>query len=162
MKNLAIIALVLFSTLACASKKKIAKTNAQESTDVTQVLTLSKTACFGTCPVFTLKIYSNGLAVLDGKKNLKHIGLSEMMLDSDHLSALMKTCDDAQLFSLNDSYQERVMDLPTTTLTYTHDGETKKISGNMSFPKGFKAVVQDCMDILDHDGWKLKKAYNTK
>ena len=159
MKNLALIVLILFSTVACASKKKLSETDSKE---VVQVLSLSKTPCFGHCPVFTFKVYSNGLAVLDGKKYVKHIGLSEMMLTSEEIKGLMKSCDDAQLFALKDDYTERVMDLPTTTLIYRHDGETKRISGNMNFPAGFKAVVKECMGFLDDDRWKLKEAYNTK
>ena len=162
MKNLGLIALILFSTLACASKKKMAQSDTNDVTELTQVLSLSKTACFGACPVFTLKVYNNGLAVLDGQRFLKHIGLSEMMLTTAEMKALMKTCDDAQLFALQDDYTERVMDLPTTTLVYHSNGKTKKISGNMKFPAGFNSVVKECMDLLDDDRWELKKAYNVK
>lgn len=160
MKNLVFIALALFGTVSCASKKKMAKS---EATEKIEVLSLTKTACFGECPVFTLKIFSNGLAVLDGQKFLKHIGLSEMMLTDDEMKALMKSCNDAQLFALKDDYTERfVMDLPNTTLIYHHDGKSKRISGNMKFPEGFKSVVKDCMDLLDDDRWVLKEAYSTK
>lgn len=162
MKNLAFIVLILISTAACASKKKVAKTDTNDVAQLSQVLSLSKTACFGECPVFTLKIYNNGLAVLDGKKFLRHIGLYEMMLTSEEMKALIKTCDEGELFALKDDYTERVMDIPTTTLVYNRDGKTKKISGNMKFPVGFKSVVKDCMDLLDDDRWALKKAYNTK
>jgi len=159
MKNLSLIAIILLSSVACASKKKMQQTDSNEKIEV---LTLTKTACFGECPVFTLRIYSNGLAVLDGKKYVKHIGLSEMMLTPDEMKGLMKSCDDAQLFSLNDQYTERVMDLPTTTLIYRREGETKRITGNMKFPQGFKTVVKECMNLLDDDRWELKEAYNTK
>ena len=69
MKNLAFIVLILISTAACASKKKVAKTDTNDVAQLSQVLSLSKTACFGECPVFTLKVYNNGLAVLDGKNS---------------------------------------------------------------------------------------------
>lgn len=159
MKNLVFITLVLLVSAACASKKKMAQTDTNEKVEV---LSLTKTECFGRCPVFTLKIYSNGLARLDGKKNVKHIGLSEMILTTDEMNALIQSCDEAQLFSLKDDYTDRVMDLPTTTLIYNHEGATKRITGNMKFPEGFKTVVNDCMNLLEDDRWELKEAYNTK
>lgn len=159
MKNLSLIVLILFSFVSCASKKKIAQTDSKEKVEV---LSLTKTPCFGECPSFTLKIYSNGLAVLDGKKYVNNIGLYEMMLTPDEMKGFTKICNDAQLFALKNDYTERVMDLPTTTLVYHHDGETKRISGNMMFPQGFKNVVKECMDLLDDDRWELKEAYNTK
>ncbi len=162
MKNLALIALVLISSIACASKMKISSADAKDLTPLTQVISLSKTPCYGTCPVFTLKIYNTGLAVLDGQKYVKRIGLFEMMLTADEVTSLMQSCDDAELFSMKDDYSERVMDLPTTTLVYSPEGKTKKIRGNMKFPEGFKNVVKECMDLLDDDRWTLKEAYNTK
>lgn len=153
------ILLIALTTIACKSKKTMATADASEAQ---QVLELTKTPCFGTCPSFTLKVYDNGLAVLDGKKYLKHIGLSHMMLSDKQMSMLMNRCDDAKLFSLKSDYTERVMDLPTTTLTYIKDGKTKKIGGNMNFPDGFKNVVETCMKIVEMDGWELKEAYNVK
>ena len=85
-----------------------------------------------------------------------------MTLTSEEMKSLMSTCDEGELFALKDDYTERVMDLPTTTLIYGSKGKTKKISGNMKFPAGFKAVVKECMDLLEDDRWKLKTAYNTK
>jgi len=162
MKYLILLATIILGTMACASKKKMTSSDPSAESSVTEVLSLSKTACFGECPEFTLTIYSNGRAVLDGKRFVKQIGLSEMMITSEEMESLMKTCDDAKLFAMNDEYNERVMDLPTTTLSYKHDGKSKKITGNMGFPESFRTVVQACMQLLDDSRWKLKQAYNTK
>ncbi|MBT8220763.1 MAG: hypothetical protein KJP00_13115 [Bacteroidia bacterium] len=158
MKYLIIVFCSMITMNSCASKKKIVT----DTTQLTRVLEVSKSPCFGECPVFTLSVYDNGLAVLDGQDNLKHIGLYHKILDKKVMASLMKTCDEAQLFSLKDSYMRRVMDLPTTSLAYSSDGQTKNISGNMDFPDGFKKVIKEVMDMIDEEDWELKKQYNTK
>jgi len=160
MKYISILFFAL-TMIACKSKQSMTTTDTDTST-LSPLLELTKTPCFGTCPSFTLKVYQNGLAVLDGKKYVKHIGLSHMMLSEKQLNLLTDRCNKAQLFSLKSDYNERVMDLPTTSLTYHSDGDVKKISGNMNFPDGFNDVVKTCMKIVEMDGWELKEAYNVK
>ena len=159
MNYLYILLLGLGITSSCSSKKAMVET---DTSKLAKVIELTKTPCFGKCPVFTLKVYDNGLAVLEGRQNLKQIGLSHKVLTKKEMTALMAEFENGQLFSLKDEYRERVMDLPTTTLTYIKDGKKKVITGNMGFPKGFNDVVSACMELVQSEGWELKEPYNTK
>ena len=159
MKYLTLIMLFSVIILACSLKQKIVNMNPDEQV---QVLQLGKTACFGACPVFTLRLYENGLAELEGRQNIEPIGLSRKLLSKKAMKQMMETCEGADLFSLKNSYREPIMDVPNTTLMYFKGKEVKKISGNSNFPAGFKRVVKACMEMIDQGDWQLIEPYNTK
>lgn len=157
MKNLLLIIPLLLGLFACKAKKVLTS-----SEDRTQVLELTKTPCFGECPAFTMKIYSDGFAELDAQLHLSKLGILHQQLDEKTMTSLYDTCKKNDVFALNDKYMERIMDLPTTVLMFSHDGQTKRITGNYQFPQGFKNVVATLMEIVEGDGWKLVKPHNTK
>lgn len=157
MKNIILFIPLLLGLFACKAKKVMTSTE-----DRVQVLELTKTPCFGECPAFTMKIYSDGYAELDAKLNLDRLGLLEKQLDEDTMKRLVKTCEKNEIFALKDKYEERIMDLPTTKLMVHVDGKTKNISGNYKFPDGFKNIVAALMEVVEADDWKMIKPYNEK
>lgn len=46
------------------------------------VIMLKRTGCYGTCPVFEAKIFSDGQAIYDGVRHVERIGLFEASVDS--------------------------------------------------------------------------------
>lgn len=53
------------------------------------VITLERTACFGTCPVYSLKIYKDGRVVYEGKEFVKKTGMAEGRIKNKALEDLV-------------------------------------------------------------------------
>ncbi len=65
------------------------------------VIELKTTECSGTCPAFTLQIFSNGDMILDGKKHLKQIGKFKSKLNKKDLEKIISLFEDIKFFELN-------------------------------------------------------------
>ena len=73
-KHTFIILIVCFLT-NCKSSKEVKTFNSKDI-----IFSLSKGVCFGTCPVFELKIYNGGYTTLLGEQNTEKLGLYEKVL----------------------------------------------------------------------------------
>jgi|GEM_PF-3609845 len=75
MKNYLFLFLLILSSCKLTSNTYYSKSlnsNSEELfTDKTKIISLEKTACFGTCPIFTINIFNNGEVIYYGKKFVK-------------------------------------------------------------------------------------------
>ncbi|MBZ0298736.1 MAG: DUF6438 domain-containing protein [Anaerolineae bacterium] len=91
-------------------------------------LTLERTACFGTCPMYTVTIYADGTVAYEGERFVEVTGTQTTMIDPAVVEKLVRIFDDAGYFSWEDEYtQQNVTDLPSVITSVTRDGETKRI-----------------------------------
>src|SRR5690606_14256171 len=65
-----------------------ALTVAQESEN-TIALSLSRTACFGTCPVYTLTVYQDGTVVYEGENHVDMTGIQTTTIDPETVQQLI-------------------------------------------------------------------------
>ncbi len=129
---------IIFLT-ECSTKKL----TADKETDI--LFEMSKTPCFGYCPVYDLAIYQNGLMKLNAKNNLTLSGNYIQTLSKSNMKRLKADLKNLNLLSMNDEYKESVADAPGTKITY-HEGEkVKAIITNFQFP----AALQKFTDSLD-------------
>ena len=68
------------------------------------IITLKRTRCFGTCPVYNLVIYADGRVVFEGVEYVKTKGKVESSLTQGQLKLLISGFEKAKYFSLRDSY----------------------------------------------------------
>jgi len=124
--------------------------------DKSPLITLEKTRCFGTCPVFTLEIYADGEAILRGEENIHKIGEFHSALSKKQVKELVKEFRNRDFFGFEDTYTSSASDLPTTYLSFTDKGETKKITDYDQAPESLKeleAKVEAYIGILS---WRKK------
>ncbi|HRC33520.1 MAG TPA: DUF6438 domain-containing protein [Bacteroidia bacterium] len=112
-------------------------------------LSIDKSPCFGACPTYTMVIYSNGgKSTLSGKKFTKNLGKFEYVFSNDQIKDLKVKITEADFFNLKDSYDdERVMDLPMSTIDVFMGGVRKKVVGRYETPKEFR-VFETYLDSL--------------
>ena len=116
---------------------------------------MEKTSCFGTCPVYELKIYSDGWAQLTGIAHTPYIGNYQLKLSPKEVLLVKKAFKDADFFDLDEKYYANVSDLPTTYLYY-HDGDrTKKVMDYHGAPPNLKQLEAYLSTFLER---KWKKA----
>ena len=118
---------------------------------------MEKTSCFGTCPVYDLKIYKDGWAQLTGTAHTPYIGNYQLKLSPKEVLLVKKAFRDASFFDLDEKYYANVSDLPTTYVYY-HDGErAKKVMDYHGAPPNLKQLEAYLSTFLDRKWKKSKK-----
>jgi len=95
------------------------------------IMTLERTSCNGTCPVYTLTIYGTGLVVYEGESYVKIKGRRTSKITGDKLKKLMSWFKEIDFSSLKDSYEENtVPDMATAITSITINDKTKSVRHN--------------------------------
>ena len=153
-KMLLVIALLSLATASITGCTN-SLSNVQDTNDV--VITIERTACFGTCPVYSLTIQGDGTVMYEGKDFVEVKGEAETTISQDQIDALISEFEKANYFSLNDRYTERtVTDLPTVITSISMEGETKKIEhyrGDFSAPESLTELEDKIDEIVNSDQW---------
>lgn len=148
---IALLSLVSVSIAGCTSTQP----NTQENKDV--VITLERTACFGTCPVYSLTIQGDGTVVYEGKDFVEVKGTAEKTISQDQIDKLVTEFEKADYFSLKDSYTERtITDAPTVTTSISISGKTKTIEhyrGDENAPERLTQLEDKIDEIVNSDQW---------
>jgi hypothetical protein len=139
--------LILF--LSCKTTEKMGKDDV--------VIELEKTYCSGKCPVYKLKIASNGVVKLEGIENIENIGNFKSRLSKEQLEALIQDFESINFFSLSDSYRSFMLDLPTSYISYTVNGKTKKIKAYDNVPKQLLNLIDKIDKLVYELDWKELK-----
>lgn len=115
---------------------------------------MSKTACFGRCPVYTFTLHGDGSATFNGKRFVEPEGKHSRTFAADTVNTVFKELIQADLYQYEDEYTDQVTDLPTTYLTFKHDGKEKKIKLYYGFPKELEALAGRLHELAMTNGWK--------
>ncbi|MGB1253847.1 MAG: DUF6438 domain-containing protein, partial [Candidatus Promineifilaceae bacterium] len=126
-------------------------------TDSTAVITLERTACFGSCPVYTLAIYDDGRVVYDGLNFVDVSGKQERLLDAAAVAELVQTMNDIGYFELADKYTNYIVtDLPSVLTSLTIDGRTKRIEryeGDDQAPRALIEIEVMIDKLVNSEQW---------
>jgi hypothetical protein len=125
---------------------------AQETSDSEIVITIERTACFGSCPVYSAQIYADGTIVYYGKDFVKITGRKQHKISEEKVEELIKAFEQVEYFSFKARYDSdgngmSVTDQPTTTTSFSLNGEQKKVVNYYSAQKGLK-TLEDKIDEI--------------
>ena len=120
---------------------------------------MEKGACFGYCPIYTLKIDTKGKAVWDAKRFNKSNGKFERKLSNDEFTKLKDAFAQTKLFEMQDEYPTMVADLPMTVLIETNKGIIKRVKGNEKMPAAYENTVSLMENIVNSGTWALLEKY---
>jgi len=112
--------------------------NFAQEAEQTGVITLERTPCFGSCPVYTLEIHEDGTVLYEGIRFVEVEGSQEFTLDPDTTAALFEGIVESGYFDLDDKYTDfDVTDAPSVNTSVTIGDEYKQIwhyMGDQSAP----------------------------
>lgn len=127
------------------------------------LLRLEKTACYGECPVFEVKCYSDGRTIWKGAHYCDRIGYYETFLPKTWREQLLSRAKAIRFFSLLDHYPAEgpyLSELPNT-IVYLNDGKKEKsISQNYLTPKELIAFEEEVLKLMDKLNWEAVKEQN--
>ncbi|HYX30979.1 MAG TPA: DUF6438 domain-containing protein, partial [Pyrinomonadaceae bacterium] len=98
-------------------------------------ITLERTACFGSCPVYKLTIKSDGGVTFDGARFTKTIGVATGKISPAEFRSLVSEFEKLDYFSLSDAYMpgtkecpQRITDMPSANTSIRLNGRTKSVA----------------------------------
>jgi len=164
MKQLILIPLLVFVfvTLACKTNKQnttkadLPSSPIQKEQNSSNLISMSKGACFGTCPIYKMTIQKNGAATFEGKRFCNMIGPHIAQLSSEQLGSLEQDIAKINFEAFAEKIESMIADLPSTELTFFRaDGSPKSIWWNMNGPEqllNLSAILEMYRGDLD---WQI-------
>ncbi len=138
--NVFLILLVWAMLLSCSRTSELAGEKL--------IIEMEKTACYGQCPVYTVKIDESGSGLFIGIENTKRLGLFSFHLRQEEMEELLSSFEKIRFFELEDRYFDYVTDLPTTYLTYRSGGREKKVMDYHGAPEELKDLERQIADMV--------------
>ena len=135
---------------ACRSHKKVADKNTENVNQVVrqQIFTLELTACYGTCPVYKVMIFDNDSLTYEGTRYVAKEGKISKKLPEGTVNQLVKKFRENEFFKFQNQYTSNITDFPTTYVSFTDGGITKKIMDYHKAPEGLKQLEMLISDLV--------------
>jgi ankyrin repeat protein len=90
-------------------------------------MTLRRSGCFGTCPVYSVEISGDGSVFYSGKGYVLVTGEHRSQVSQDVVSQMVEAFHKADYFSLDNEYYYGVTDCPTYVTSISFDGQSKSV-----------------------------------
>ena len=119
------------------------------------VASMSKTACFGSCPVFEAQVWADGTATWKGIKNVDRVGMFTAKVPKNWLKDLEVKANETNFFSWLPHYPKQgkeVPDLPVTTCFFKKEGTENRVVDAGDAPadlRRFEKYFWEQLDILE-------------
>lgn len=110
---------------------------------------MTRGACFGFCPVYTVTINGAGEVHYEGRNFVNVVGQRTATIPTESVSGLVARFDEIGFNNLRDSYRANVSDLPTYTVTLTRAGHTKTIVDYGGVSAGMPPAVRELQAEID-------------
>lgn len=110
---------------------------------------LARGACFGFCPVYTVTITGEGAVRYEGRNHVDAVGVRTATIPPADVARLVARFDEVGFDRLQDAYRSQATDLPTFTISITHNGRTKTVVDYGGVSAGMPRAVRDLEDEID-------------
>ncbi len=121
------------------------------------VATLARGACYGTCPVYTLAIYRDGVVEYTGTRYVELKGPAIGHVSAAQLAELDRLFAAARYFELSDRYTGREWtDMPSATTSYQVGARTKQVEhyyGDSHAPPALEKLEDGIDALVGIDRW---------
>jgi hypothetical protein len=124
-------------TLACAPRNAsppAADNTAAATTATRPAVSLERTPCFGSCPVYSIAVSSSGVVTYEGRANVRRVGTATSQIPTKEVEALLIELERAGYFTFSDRYAlseptcgRYSTDSPSVISSATFRGRTKRI-----------------------------------
>lgn len=116
-------------------------------------VSLERMSCFGTCPVYSVRVDATGRVTYVGRNHVRVSGQQTKQISSSDVAALAATVERIGFFELDDRYHILATDLPTTFVTVTSNGRTKRIEDYFGAPEALQAFEKQIDTIAGTRQW---------
>lgn len=152
MKYIPIISFIALAFILMASTCR--PFGSQDLDKLKPLVELKKGPCFGSCPVFKMIIYEGGMMSYEGERFTDRIGMHTKRLDVETFKAVIGAFKEADIWQYQNAYKAQIPDLPTVTVVYHKDGNTKSIKGKDGRPAKIVELGKMLDKIAKSSGWE--------
>ncbi len=142
--------------MSCKSKEKVSNTEQTTENKYQQDwVRLTRSGCFGTCPIYIVTIYGNGIVKYEGIRHTDKIGMFIGRMDPQKFDGIIKKMKEVAFLEMEDMYQAPVSDMPGITV-FLHFGDIEKqVMENGDAPRELKEFQKYLDDIVSEiEEWK--------
>ena len=156
MKIIYSLAILILITLMVACARN---SNSIDSSDLdgASELTLERSYCFGSCPVYRLTVWGDGKLAYFGKDHVKTKGRVLSHVSPEQLRSLIEAFNRASFFELQDSYSNhQVCDLPSASVSLKTILKEKKVYhylGDAAAPSRLTRLEEEIDEIVGTSQW---------
>jgi len=130
MRILGLLFLMGVAIASCGSKKNTAGNAASFQLSETDHVSLTRSGCYGTCPVYQLKIMGNGDVVYFGRNFVEMLGVHTGKLDMNSTEMLFEKLNTYSWKKYPDQYPMDNVDFPQFVIEFKKGDFVKTIRGN--------------------------------
>ena len=158
-------AAVLLGLASCARNGAESKPADQSSRSAASapVITLERTACFGSCPVYTISVSLSGEVQYEGRAHVRKLGAATGRVPRERVDSLLSELDRGGYFTFAERYTSPepacgryVTDSPSVITSVTLRGRTKRIThdyGCGGAPGALVVLEHRIDEALNSDQW---------
>lgn len=125
---------------------------AQSKHELNEIV-IERSACFGKCPVFQIRLFQNGDVYYKGKKNVSKIGVYQSKLSRTKTRNFFKTLDALQWTSYQENYKNPARDLPHLKIQLFGRVFYKSISQAEAGPKELESIAIQLENLIKGLKW---------
>ena len=112
-------------------------------------MSLSRTACMGWCPSYSVVISGDGDVYFDGRSNTHAQGQQHAHISQDAVERTLAAYRNADFFSLNPKYIMQVTDMPGVTVSISFDDRSKSVIDYVGLQVGMPESVVELEAAID-------------
>jgi hypothetical protein len=161
--KLAIMGFALGLTACAARAPRAPAQEPSDSTGPAPAISLERTPCFGTCPVYTISVSPSGQVTFQGRAHVRLLGTATGRITPRRVDSLLIELEKAGYFRFASRYAASeqacgryVTDLPAAVTTVSLRGRTKRIEhdhGCGSAPGALAVLEQRIDEVLGSSEW---------
>jgi hypothetical protein len=136
---------------------------ASEGTAAAPAISLERTPCFGSCPVYTISVSPSGQVTFEGRAHVLQLGTASGQISKQQVDALLVELERAGYFGFASRYDPSepacgryVTDLPSAISSATLGGRTKRIEhdhGCGEAPGALVVLEKRIDEVLGSERW---------
>ena len=125
------------------------------------IITLERTACFGTCPDYRLSIYGDGKVVYEGHVYVRVEGTRTTYISKSKVRELVAEFERINFFGFENHYAFGAFDLPSIIVTIDIDGKSKAVdvygAGDPGAPEEINNLIRKIEETVNVARWVGEK-----
>ncbi len=120
------------------------------------VASLRRTPCFGSCPVFSVEVWSDGRVNWQGESHVARIGSFSTQVSAEWIAELLREGERAGFFELAAQYPNGslVPDLPQTILMLRRGKKSYRVIDNADSPLALQRFERYWQEKIENLNWR--------
>ena len=114
---------------------------------------ITRTACYGTCPIYKMVIYFDGHVELEGIQFVDQIGNFTSKISSAQIRNFEIRANRTGFMDMEDRYDAPITDVPSATTTLVLNGVRKSVYRRANFPPAILQLEVLFDDLLKSQKW---------